>query len=229
MRAAITVPVFGRSIPKLLKTALRALAKPIPASTPSTEPSTPMIVASSTIPRRIWPRVAPSVRSMPSSRIRWATVIENVLKIRKLPTSSATPPNTSSTMRKNERSSLMSSRLALGRLRAGLDGQPGRQHPVDPARQLARRHAVGRLDRDAVELALLVGQALRLRQRELRGAGAARGRGAEPLEPDDLVSLHARLAGDAQRVADLEVLAVGGGLVDRGLVGGSRAGGRPCR
>ena len=59
-----------------------------------------MTVASRIIPRRIWPRVAPSVRSMPSSRMRWATVIEKVLKIRKLPTSSATPPNTSRITRK---------------------------------------------------------------------------------------------------------------------------------
>jgi hypothetical protein len=109
VRVAITVPVFGRSIPKLLNIAFRPPAKPIPASTPATDPSAPMMVASSTIPRRIWPREAPSVRSMPSSRIRWATVIEKVLKIRKLPTRSATPPNTSSTMRKKARSSLMSS------------------------------------------------------------------------------------------------------------------------
>ena len=108
VRVSITIPVFGRSIPKLLKIAFRPAAKPIPANTPSTAPSSPMISASRIIPRRIWLRVAPSVRSRPSSRIRCATVIENVLKIRKLPTSSATPPNTSRITRKNLSWSLMS-------------------------------------------------------------------------------------------------------------------------
>ena len=40
--------------------------------------------------------------------MRWATVIEKVLKIRKLPTSSATPPNTSRITRKKLSWSLMS-------------------------------------------------------------------------------------------------------------------------
>ena len=34
--------------------------------------------------------VAPSVRSSPNSRVRWATVIENVLKMMNAPTKSAT-------------------------------------------------------------------------------------------------------------------------------------------
>ena len=51
---------------------------------------------------RIWRRDAPSVRSIPNSRVRWATVIENVLKIRNAPTNSATPANTSSAIRRNE-------------------------------------------------------------------------------------------------------------------------------
>ena len=67
-----------------------------------------MMVASRIMPRSTWPLEAPRVRSRPSSRILWATVIEKVLKIRKLPTSSATPPKTSSTTRKKLRSSLMS-------------------------------------------------------------------------------------------------------------------------
>ncbi len=103
------MPVLGRSIPKALKSALSPAAKPIPreARRGRRRPA-PITVASSDIPRRIWPRVAPSVRSMPSSRMRCATVIENVLKIRKLPTSSATKPNTSRITRRKESWSLMS-------------------------------------------------------------------------------------------------------------------------
>jgi hypothetical protein len=108
VRVSITVPVLGRSIPKVLKTAFSPEAKAMPAGRPRPAPSTPRKSASKTVPPRIWRRLAPSVRSSPNSRIRWATVIEKMLKIRKLPTSSATPPNTSSTTRKNLRSSLMS-------------------------------------------------------------------------------------------------------------------------
>ena len=49
--------------------------------------------------RRICARDAPSTRSSANSFVRWATVTVNVLKIRKPPTSSATPANTSSAMR----------------------------------------------------------------------------------------------------------------------------------
>ena len=52
---------------------------------------------------RIWRRDAPSVRSIPNSRVRWATVIENVLKIWKAPTNSDTPANTSSAIRRKLR------------------------------------------------------------------------------------------------------------------------------
>ena len=44
----------------------------------------------------IWRRLAPSVRSIANSRVRWATVIENVLKIRNEATKSDTPAKTSS-------------------------------------------------------------------------------------------------------------------------------------
>ena len=55
-----------------------------------------MTQASSTTEHRIWRREAPSVRSIANSRVRWATVIENVLKIRNAATNRATPAKTSS-------------------------------------------------------------------------------------------------------------------------------------
>ena len=45
-------------------------------------------------------RLAPSARSRPFSRVRWATVIENVLKIMNAPTSNATKAKTSMKVRK---------------------------------------------------------------------------------------------------------------------------------
>ena len=44
-------------------------------------------------------REAPSVRSVANSRVRWATVIDSVLKITNAPTSSAMPAKPSSTLR----------------------------------------------------------------------------------------------------------------------------------
>ena len=48
------------------------------------------------------------VRSTPNSRLRCATVIENVLKIVKAPTNSATKANTSSAVLRKLRSSAVS-------------------------------------------------------------------------------------------------------------------------
>ncbi len=50
-----------------------------------------------------WARDAPSVRSSPNSRVRWATVIENVLKMMNAPTTSATYANTSRNVRRKLR------------------------------------------------------------------------------------------------------------------------------
>ena len=66
---------------------------------PISEASTPITNVSASTERSTWPREAPSVRSSANSFVRWATVTENVLKIRKLPTSSATAANTSSAVR----------------------------------------------------------------------------------------------------------------------------------
>ena len=90
VRVSSTVPLSGRSAPKALNRPSSAGARPIPASSPTTEPATPSSSPSSTTERMIWEREAPSVRSRPNSRVRWATVIENVLKMMNAPTTSAT-------------------------------------------------------------------------------------------------------------------------------------------
>ncbi len=91
VRAAITVPSLGRSISSALNSALMAGANPMPASSPSSDAPIPITNASSTTLRTSWRRLAPSVRSIANSRVRWATVIENVLKIRNAATNSETP------------------------------------------------------------------------------------------------------------------------------------------
>ncbi len=66
---------------------------------PRIEAIRPTTTVSAMTDCRICRREAPSVRSSANSRVRWATVTANVLKIKKPPTSSATPANTSSAVR----------------------------------------------------------------------------------------------------------------------------------
>ena len=73
--------MFGRSIPADLNSEFSPLATPIPARMPRPAPIAPITSASISTEVRTWRRDAPSVRSIPNSRVRWATVIENVLKI----------------------------------------------------------------------------------------------------------------------------------------------------
>ncbi len=109
VRVANTRPVFGRSIPDASNSALMPAAKPSPANRPSTAPASPTRNASTSTAARICPRDAPSVRSRPNSRIRWATVIEKVLKIWKPPTTSEIPAKTSSATLRKPRSLPISS------------------------------------------------------------------------------------------------------------------------
>ena len=218
VRGSITVPVLGRSAPMLLKSALSAPATPIPATTPATEPTSPMIAASSTIPRRICPRVAPSVRSIPSSRMRCATVIENVLKMRKLPTSSATPPKTRRTTRRKLRSSLMS-----------CDWRWAACAPVSTVRRAGRTPLMRREswpgETPSAACTEIASNSPTFPVKRC-ASGSVRTEVPEPpeavvaqaLDARDLVRLHAGFAGDPQRVPQLQALAVGGGLVDRRLV-----------
>ena len=67
-----------------------------------------MTSVSATTELRIWRREAPSVRNSANSRERCATVTANVLKIRKPPTNTAMPANTSSAMVRKPSESVMS-------------------------------------------------------------------------------------------------------------------------
>ena len=63
----------------------------MPAPSPMVEASTPMTSASVSTEPIIWRRLPPIARSSASSFVRCATMIENVFRIRKMPTNSATP------------------------------------------------------------------------------------------------------------------------------------------
>ncbi len=162
-------------------------------------------------------RDAPSVRSMPNSRVRWATVIEKVLKIWNAPTNSEIPAKTSSAILRKPRSVLMSSvcRCAasspVSAIRLG-----GRIRAIR-SRSSRDETPFGRGHRDLVELADPVGHALRLGQRHLGDAGAAEVAVAELCQPDHVVGLDLPGARHAELVADLEARVVGRLRVDRRL------------
>ncbi len=80
-----------RSRPKLANSARSPTAISTPRPSPTVEPSTPSTNDSSCTERVTWRREAPSARSRASSRLRWATRIENVLTIRNEPTTSEMP------------------------------------------------------------------------------------------------------------------------------------------
>ena len=105
-------------------------------------------------------------------------------------------------------------RLDLGRLHLR---RLGEERP-DLARELRLRHAGLRADADQVELALLAEQPLGGREVEDRDRGAGdRVDGAEADDPADPVLLDRAVAVGADRLADLQLLGLGGGLVDRDL------------
>ena len=95
VRVAKISPARGSFKPSALKSASSPLASPSPTKSPTTEARNPITSPSSTTVQRTWREVAPSVRNVPNSRVRWATVIESVLAITNAPTKSAMPPKAS--------------------------------------------------------------------------------------------------------------------------------------
>ena len=91
--------VLPSSSPNAPNSARSAGAITSPARMPRIDAPRPITNDSAMTEFSTWRREAPSVRNRANSRVRWATVTVNVLKIRKLPTSSATPANTSSAVR----------------------------------------------------------------------------------------------------------------------------------
>ena len=114
VRLSMTVPFDGSSKPIALNSARSPAASPMPSRMPTTAPAKPRNRPSASTERRTWAREAPSVRSIPNSRARCATVIENVLKMMNAPTNSEMPANASSAVCRKPRLS----RMSLDRLAA---------------------------------------------------------------------------------------------------------------
>ena len=91
MRGASTAPLRGMPKPAASNSAPSAAAKPSPATMPINEADAADQQRLAGTAPTICVRVAPSERSSANSRTRWATVIENVLKMMNAPTSSAAP------------------------------------------------------------------------------------------------------------------------------------------
>ena len=143
VRASKTSGPDGSVTPKPLS----SFSSPTAASTPSPRPisddTSPTITASPSTERNTWRRLAPTMRSSASSRVRWPTVMENVFRMVKPPTNSAMKPKTSSAVLKKPRAWLIGARLLVD------DGLTG--HHLDAVGQDAGDGALdGRLVRRRV-------------------------------------------------------------------------------
>ena len=108
VRGCSTIGADGRPAPKAPNSACRPSATPIPAASPIADARPPTTTASISTERVTWPLLAPSARIRASSRVRCATRIENVLKMMKAPTNSATAAKTSRKVFRKPRPSWMS-------------------------------------------------------------------------------------------------------------------------
>nr|BFE71116.1 hypothetical protein GCM10020092_044170 [Actinoplanes digitatis] len=86
---------------------------PTPAARPSTAATSPITTASTSTEPMTWRRLAPIARISASSRVRCATMIEKVLRIRKTPTNRATPAKPSRMLLKKPSPSWMPAALSL--------------------------------------------------------------------------------------------------------------------
>ena len=99
VRVSKTIAERGRSRFAAAKSAVRPFARPMPAAIPISDAVRPTANASRTTLPITCGRVAPSVRSVASSRVRCATVIDSVLKMTNAPTNSAITPKPRSAYR----------------------------------------------------------------------------------------------------------------------------------
>ncbi len=89
-------------MPNASSSALRPTAASTPSPRPISEAASPTRTASPSTDRNTCRRLAPTMRSSASSRVRCPTVIENVLKIVNAPTNSEISANTSSAVERND-------------------------------------------------------------------------------------------------------------------------------
>ena len=95
VRVSRRMPLFGSVNPTASNSANSPFARPSPRKSPTIDARMPITSASSTTESRTWRRDAPSVRSVASSRVRCAIVIDSELTMTNAPTKSAISPKAS--------------------------------------------------------------------------------------------------------------------------------------
>ena len=204
VRASKTSGPEGSVTPNPLSSASSPIAASTPKPSPMRDDTSPTIAASRSTERKTWRRLAPTMRSNASSRVRCPTMMENVLRMVKPPTNSAMNANTSSAVLREAQC------LADGAGRLVDDGLTG--HHLFASGQDARdgalhRRLVGarlRHDVDGVELAHLTQQ--RLGRRCVEGGERRSGQvvgGAEARQPRDGEGPRRALAAGSARVHPL--------------------------
>ena len=197
----------------------------MPATNPTVDATRPTSTASNSTDPSTWRCPAPMARSSASSRLRCATMIENVLKMMNEPTSSATTPKISRNVLKNDRLSFrllwLSSVMSLP-LITSIFAVPGSrlQRGADVGDDLVLRDAGLGLHVDRLELPGRAEHARRGGRRERGDGRAEQAVGAAELhDAGERVVVAPGLGDDRHRVADLVAGVVGAALVDDDLVG----------
>ena len=137
------------------------MAIPMPAMRPSADAINPVTNASTTTEVMTCRRLAPIARSSASSRVRCATMIENVLKMMNAPTNSAMNAKTSSAVRKNPSASCNCFACSSATSDDLTASTPFGSTAWMLDRRSRHRRAVGGDDVDLVELPVLVEHLLR--------------------------------------------------------------------
>jgi len=198
------------------------MAASTPRPSPTIEATTPKTAASSRTDRKTWRRLAPTMRRSASSRVRWPTVIENVLKIVNPPTKSEMKANTNSAVEKNERPWLIEFDCSWATVWPVTTSVPGGSARA-MARSTAALSAPGGEDVDGVVLADLAEHGLGRRQVEDRQGGACQVLGrAEAHDAREGERLRAPGEQDSDPLTDVEVVLGGRAFVHGDLVGAAR-------
>ena len=134
-----TISPTGSSAPLCASiTIVSSADTPMPSPIPTADATAPTIDASTSTAPTICRRRAPSAAISASSPVRCATRIENVLRIRKIPTSSDSPENPSSTIRTISPNALPFCGGRRRQLVTGPHGVPAAEHGRDLVLQLGR-------------------------------------------------------------------------------------------
>ena len=102
VRGSNTSDPVGSVIPNPRRSASSPSAASTPRPRPIAEETSPTMAASASTERNTWRRLAPTIRSRASSRVRCPTMIENVLKMVNPPTNREMNAKTRRAVEKNE-------------------------------------------------------------------------------------------------------------------------------